>query len=101
MAKKAKKAKKISKSKKVKRGIAKRKETVTVPIESVVQFVKMLINEGHADEFQSLAKESKVLVSLGDDSTDFVRKFLTRNNHLRGAMARTIREPCPGNPFEC
>jgi hypothetical protein len=99
MAKKAKKAKKASKSK-AKRAPAKRK-TVTVPIQSVVQFVKMLIDEGHADDFESRAKRSKALVSLGSDSAEFVRKFLARNSHLRAPMAKKIRDPCPGNPFEC
>jgi predicted transcriptional regulator len=101
MAKKAKKAKKISKSKKAKRAPAKRAATVTVPIQSVVQFVKMLIDEGHVDDFESRAKKSKALVSLGNDSADFVRKFLARNSHLRAPMAKSIRDPCPGNPFEC
>jgi hypothetical protein len=100
MAKKAKKAKKASKLKKTKRAPAKRK-TVTVPIQSVVQFVKMLIKEGQADDFESRAKRSKALVSLGSDSAEFVRKFLARNSHLRAPMALSIRDPCPGNPFEC
>ncbi|MDP1582228.1 MAG: hypothetical protein Q8M18_02240 [Bradyrhizobium sp.] len=101
MAKKAKKAKKVSKTKKAKRATAKRKTTVSVPAESVVQFVKMLIKEGRDEDFEKRAKKSKVVVKLAGDSADFVTKFLGRNKQLRGPMTMAIREPCPGNPFEC
>jgi hypothetical protein len=100
MAKKAKKAKKVSKAKKTKRASAKRK-TVSVQAESVVQFVKMLIKEGRDEDFENRAKKSKVVVKLTGDGADFVRKFLARNKQLRGPMTMAIREPCPGNPFEC
>lgn len=103
MAKKAKKAKKVAKAKKTKRAAAKRKTTVSVPAESVVQFVKMLIKEGRDEDFENRCKKSKfkVVVKLAGDSADFVRKFLARNKQLRSPMAKAIREPCPGNPFEC
>jgi hypothetical protein len=102
MAKKAKKTKKAKKAKKAaKRTTAPGKKTVTVPMQSVVQFVKMLISQGHDGEFETSAKNSRVLVSLDGAGTTFVKDFLARNSHLRPAMAAHVRDPCPGNPFEC
>ena len=99
-ARKAKKAKKATKSKKAKS--VTRNSTATVPMQSVVQFVKMLINEGRVDEFENGAKRSKSRVRLDGDGVKFIQKFLTRNNHLRPAMVAAIRDPCPGNnPFKC
>jgi hypothetical protein len=100
MAKKAKKAKRVVKSKKAKRAPAKRKaSTVTVPMQSVVQFVRMLVKEGHDDAFEKHVKGG--IVALSNKDVDIVKDFLARNGHVRPTMATAIREPCPGNPFEC
>ena len=100
-AKKAKKAKKVTKSKGMKRATAKRATAASVPMQTVVQFVKMLIEQGHDREFEERAKRMKAIVTLKKDDVDFVRKFLARNDHLRPMVARSVRDPCPGNPFEC
>ena len=107
MAKRAKTAKRAAKkgaakSKKAKRAVTARKITAAVSMETVVQFVRMLINEGRIDEFESGARRSKARVRVDADGVQFVQKFLTRNDHLRPAMAAAIRDPCPGdNPFKC
>lgn len=101
MVKKAKKAKKVAKSRNAKSVTTKRKATVTVPMQTVVQFVKMLVSEGRDVEFEQHAKSEKASVTLGKGDVEFVKGFLARNDHLRPLMARSVREPCPGNPFEC
>src|SRR5260370_30766541 len=101
MAKKAKKANKVSMTKKSRRAPAKRKNA-SVPIQSVVQFVRMLINEGHDGEFEAHASRAGAVVTLSSVDGAVVKKFLDRNQHLRGAkMAAAVRDPCPGNLFEC
>lgn len=100
MVKKAKKAKKVAK--KSKRGPAKRKRNASVPMQTVVQFVRMLIEEGHDDEFEAHASAAGAVVTVSRGDVDVVKKFLDQNRHLRGArMAAAVRDPCPGNPFEC
>jgi hypothetical protein len=103
---KAKKTKKTKKSvvktaKKSKQPSATRKKPVTAPMQSVVQFVKMLINQGDAERFESLAQEAGAVITFDDHATAFVKTFLNDNQHVRLTMARAVRDPCPGNPFEC
>jgi hypothetical protein len=100
-AKKAKKVKKVSKAKKAKSAKAGSRKPVTAPIESVVQFVRMLINEGRDRDFEKLASSEAAVVAFDRKSTEFVKKFLADNRHLRIPMAAAVRDPCPGNPFEC
>jgi hypothetical protein len=96
-----KKAKKVSASKKAKSSSgAQSKKPIEVPLHSVVHFVKMLHDEGHADAFVKAAKKSKVSLIMHPDSVNFVRKFLT-GNELHRAMIEKVVDPCPGDPFEC
>ena len=96
MAKKAKK----SASKKAKSSGSKGKKPIVVPLHSVVHFVKMLHDEGHADAFVKAAKTSKMSLTMHPESVNFVRKFLT-GNELHRAMIEKVVDPCPGDPFEC
>ncbi|MBI3760142.1 MAG: hypothetical protein HY269_10390 [Deltaproteobacteria bacterium] len=91
-------AKKASRSKKA--TSSKGKKSITVPVHSVVHFVKMLHDEGHAEEFVKAAKKSKAVMTMHADSVDFVRKYLS-NNQLHHAMIARVVDPCPGDPFEC
>lgn len=111
MAKKAKKTKKAKRAKKAakvraatgrtsKTGAASR-NGASVPAESVVQFVKMLVQEGHTAAFEASAKAAGVKVTLNAKGVKFVRRFIRDNAHLRGPMSLSIQDPCPGNPFEC
>jgi hypothetical protein len=77
------------------------KELVSAPMESVIQFVKMLIGQGHAEAFESQAREAAAVVNFDDHATAFVKKFLDEHRPVRTLMARAVRDPCPGNPFEC
>jgi hypothetical protein len=78
----------------------KRRKTVTVAVQSVVQFVKMLFDRGQADDFIAAAKEAKASVTVRADSVEFIRKYIA-DNRLRGAMAASVVDPCPDDPFEC
>ena len=95
-----KKAKKASASKKAKSSSAQTKKPIQVPLHSVVHFVKMLYDQGHADEFIKAAKKSRAFMTMHADSVDFVRAYLS-SNELHHAMAATVVDPCPGDPFEC
>jgi hypothetical protein len=99
--KKVKKAKKASKSKTAKPATTAPKMAVTVPMQSVVQFVKTLIKEGRDGEFENGAKKLNRFVILDDDGVDFVKKFVARKKTFRRAMRATVLDPCPGNPFDC
>lgn len=77
------------------------KTTVTVPMQSVVQFVKALINDGRDVEFEKNAMAADVHVTLDDDGMEFVRQFLGQKRTLRRGMRAAILHPCPGNPFGC
>jgi hypothetical protein len=101
MAKKVKKAKEKRASKAAKRAATPRKTAVTVPMHTVVQFVKTLIKEGRDVEFEDGAKKSGRFVTVDDDGVDFVKKFVARKKTFRGAMRATVLDPCPGNPFDC
>jgi hypothetical protein len=79
---------------------AKGKKPLQVPMHSVVHFVRMLHDEGHADKFVKAAKKSKVFMSMHPDSVNFVKDFLNANQ-LHHAMAAKVVDPCPGDPFEC
>lgn len=96
----AKKAKKASKSKKVAASGAKGAKTVKVPLHSVAHFMNMIRDQGHTDQFVKAAKKSKMFVSVPPESVKFVSKFLTRKK-LHTAMARSMVDPCPGDPFDC
>jgi len=111
--KKAKKAKKAQVAKKVKKAAkskasssaaasvpARTRGTVEVPVPSVVQFVKMLYEQGHAEDFIKAAKEANVSITVHADSADLVRKYVGSKN-LRSALAASIDDPCEGHPFEC
>jgi hypothetical protein len=78
----------------------KRTDMLEVPMHSVVHFVRMLHDEGHADGFAAAAKKSKATVALHPDAVNFVRKFLG-SKQLHGAMAARVVDPCPGDPFRC
>jgi hypothetical protein len=71
-----------------------------VPVHSVVHFVKMLHDEGVADQFVEAAKKSKMFMTMHPDSVQFVRDYLSKNK-LHHAMAAKVVDPCPGDPFEC
>ncbi len=108
MAKKARKAKKAKKAAKARAATARTSKTgaasrngASVPAESVVQFVKMLVREEQAVAFEASAKAAGVQVKLNARGVEFVRKFIRDNAHLRGPMSLSIQDPCPGNPFEC
>ena len=75
--------------------------TVTVPMQSVVQFVKALINDGRDDEFEKSAMAADVHVILDDEGREFVKQFLGQKRTLRRGMRAAILHPCPGNPFGC
>jgi hypothetical protein len=92
--------KKASRSKSRKASHAKGKKRITVPVQSVVLFVKMLYDRGHSDEFIAAAKKSKAIVALEANSVEFVKEYLARRQ-LRGALAASVVDPCPGDPFEC
>jgi hypothetical protein len=100
---KAKKARKSAAkpAKKAKRVSARAGTPVTAPMHSVVQFVKMLIDQGQADIFENNAREAEAVVTFDDHAAAFVTKFLAENRHLRRPMALAVHDPCPGNPFEC
>lgn len=100
MAKKAKKAKKASKPK-IESATTTTRTSVTVPMQSVVQFVKALIKEGRDVEFEGSAAGSKAVVILDDDGVAFVKSFIARKQTLRRGMRAAILHPCPGNPFGC
>ena len=91
-------AKKASTSKKA--APSKGGKHLQVPVHSVVHFVKMLHDEGHADKFVEAAKKSKAFMTMHPDSVNFVRDFL-RQNALHQAMVAKVVDPCPGDPFEC
>lgn len=91
-------AKKVSTSKKA--TPSKGKKPIKVPVHSVVHFVKMLHDEGHADEFVKAAKKSKAFMTMHPDAVHFVRGYLT-SNQLHHAMVAKVVDPCPGDPFEC
>jgi hypothetical protein len=101
MAKKAKKTKKAKKSKKGQRATTTTKTHVTVPMQSVVQFVKALISEGRDVEFEGSAAQANAVVIVDDDGTAFVKQFLAQKQALRRGMRAAILHPCPGNPFGC
>lgn len=73
---------------------------LVVPVHSVVHFVKMLHDEGHADKFVAAAKKNKAVMTLHADSVGFVKDFL-KKNQLHQAMIQKVVDPCPGDPFEC
>lgn len=101
MAKSAKKAKKVSAS--AKRAAPSSdggKKMLTVPMHSVVHFVKMLHDEKHAAKFTKAARESKVVLTMHPSTVNFVKKFVA-DNKLHHAMATKVVDPCPGDPFEC
>ena len=75
--------------------------TVTVPMQSVVQFVKALINDGRDVEFEKAAMAADVQVILDDDGREFVKQFLGQKRTLRRGMRAAILHQCPGNPFGC
>jgi hypothetical protein len=75
--------------------------TVTVPMQSVVQFVKALINDGRDVEFEKNAMAADVHVILDDNGREFVKQFLGQKRTLRRGMRAAILHPCPGNPFGC
>ena len=80
------------------------KRPVTVPMHSVVAFVKMLQDEGHVDQFVKAAKKSKTVMTMHPDSVNFVKDYLHSNQlHASNATARLIVNPCPdpNDPFEC
>lgn len=95
-------AKKAAASKKA--ASAKRAGRVQVPMHSVVHFVRMLHDEGHADKFAAAAKKSKAVLSLHPDSVNFVQNFLSKNKlhpAMRAMRANDVIDPCPGDPFRC
>jgi hypothetical protein len=102
---KAKKVRKVKKASGARKARSSRAagggKLVTAPIHSIVQFVRMLIDEGHDQDFEKLASDEAAVVAFDRKSTEFVKKFLASNRHLRPAMTRAVRDPCPGNPFEC
>jgi hypothetical protein len=100
MAKKATRSKKASSTKAKKASSSKAKQRITVPVESVVHFVKLLHDEGHAEDFIKGANRSKAVVTLRANSVNFVRKLLIRKN-VRTAMAKGPIDPCGGDPFRC
>jgi predicted dinucleotide-utilizing enzyme len=71
-----------------------------VPMHSVIHFVKMLHDEGHAEKFVEAAKASKAVMTLHSDAVNFVRDYLI-SNELHKAMATKVVDPCPGKPFSC
>ena len=81
MVKKAKK----KMAKKSKRGSAKRKKNASVPMQTVVQFVRMLIKEGRDEEFETHVRVAEAVVTVSSADVDVVKEFLDRNRHLRGA----------------
>jgi hypothetical protein len=91
-------AKKATKSRK--RTASKGGQEITVPVHSVVHFVKMLFDENHVDEFVKAAKKSKAVMTMHADSIEFVRKFLS-HKELHHAMVKSVVDPCPGDPFKC
>jgi hypothetical protein len=102
MVKKAKKAKKASAAKKSKRTTAKRQTGTPVTMETIVQFVRMLVKEGRDGAFEAHVRQREGAVTLSDANVDVVKQFFNQHGDLRGAPMRgAIREPCPGNPFEC
>ncbi len=100
MAKKSKKAKKASKSKKAVASGGRGAKTVKVPVQSVLHFMNMIRDQGHAEEFARAAKRSKLLLSVAPETVKFVRKFLTKNE-LHAPMAASVVDPCPDDPFDC
>jgi hypothetical protein len=99
MAKKASKSKRASSQRKRKVS-SKGRKRLTVPVQSVVHFVKMLYDQNHAEKFIASAKRSKAIITMHADSIEFVKKFLAKNQ-LRRATAASVVDPCPGDPFEC
>jgi hypothetical protein len=96
---KAKSAKKASRSGR-KASPAARRKRITVPVQSVVYFVKMLYDHGHADEFIADARRARAVVSMEADSVEFVKAYLARRQLGRTLAARVV-DPCPGDPFGC
>jgi hypothetical protein len=96
MAKKA--AKKASASKRTRS--PKGADHAQVPMHSVVHFVRMLHDKGHAAKFIAAAKKSKAVVSVHPRHMGFVRKFLS-DNQLHQGMAANVVNPCPGPPYRC
>jgi hypothetical protein len=108
MAKKAKKAKKVKKAKKAsaakksKPTTVKRQTATPVTMEAIVQFVRMLVNEGRDGAFETHVRQHQGAVTLSDANVEVVKQFFNQHGDLRGTTMRgAIREPCPGNPFEC
>ena len=100
--KKAKKAKKASAAKKAKRGAAKRDTGTPVTMETIVQFVRMLVKEGRDAAFEAHVRQHEGAVTLSGANVDVVKQFFDMHGDLRGPTMRgAIRDPCPGNPFEC
>jgi hypothetical protein len=75
-------------------------KTIKVPLHSVVHFVKMLQDEGHADKFVKAAKKSKAVMAMDSNSVGFVKSYLS-SNQLHQAMVANVIDPCPDDPFEC
>jgi hypothetical protein len=73
---------------------------VTVPMHSVINFVTMLQDEGHASEFIKCAKKAKASVMLDANSVAFVKSYLS-GNQLHAAMVVKVVDPCPNDPFDC
>jgi hypothetical protein len=65
-----------------------------------VHFVKMIYDQGHAEQFVEAAKTSNALVTIHAESVQFVKEYLV-SNRLRGAVRASVVDPCPGDPFEC
>jgi hypothetical protein len=73
---------------------------VTVPMHSVIHFVTMLQDEGHASAFIKGAKKAKATMMLDADSVAFVKSYLS-GNQLHAAMVAKVVDPCPNDPFDC
>jgi hypothetical protein len=78
----------------------KTKGSIQVPLHSVVHFVRMLHDEGHADKFVEEAKKAKAVMGMDSGSVNFVRDYLNKNQ-LHKAMVDKVVDPCPNDPFEC